>query len=159
MQMFKGFIKISGAFVLISAMMLYLPAILFRKDTSPVLSALPGYEDADDNILGTQTDNSELQTSTPSSDDSGCNCGNSSYDYDLTVDTRETENESDSDQELRNDCVLSKEVHTSEYDVYQADGIVYIDIIRDTDSAFEGAYRFLRSQGCVLADSNLEWIY
>lgn len=164
MNAFLKTTKILFIFVCITITLLFVPALISRKPAQEVFSQLPGYSDYGADVLGVSdeenlVDKEEKSVEVKMNEES-CGCGASSnLDEEGTVGLSASIENNEDDTEITHNCVLTEEIHTSTYEVYENDGIIYIEILGSSNKGLSEAYRFLLRQGCVLADSNLEWIY
>jgi len=153
----RKMIGIATAFVVITVIILFVPAFLFQPSAPVVLSSLPGYVDPNGGVLGV-SNNSTATSAIPE-----CVSCKNATEEDIASDLEPvSENETSSELEVKDqsECVLEKETTTKDYRIYQEGGTVFLEITGKVNSKnVWAAYNFIRQQGCVLADSNLEWIY
>ena len=158
MTLFRNFLKITFALLCITFFFLFVPTsfVQTRQSSPVVVTSLPGYSDNDKRVLGVSDetkDYGEIEK------DTGCGCG----DRDSSL---EEVGEKVEDQELVGEhkkggiCVLTEEIKTSDYSVYRSGEKVIVEIVDESnDQAIRDAYRFVQKQDCVVANSNLEWVF
>ena len=161
MKVLVRLMGISVAFVVITVAFVIYPAVSSESLTTGSLSSLPGYDDLRE-IPTVSSEEDTIEKDSLHSEDGlleiceHCT-GEVAGESIVSEDENEVEGVSEDLPALTRDCILGRESHVSDHDIYMENGVVRIEL-RDK-SGISDAYRFIKSQGCVLADSNLEWIY
>ncbi len=154
MKIWLKALKVFLLFTVISVLFLFSPVALFPPKVSEVSSSV---ENIQTYIESEQEVNSGESLGTSASEETCLNCIETSSSE--VTEVIEIDDYAEEDLNVQPDCSLEQSTINKDFQVYEKDGIVYVEIYGEiTAKKGAAAYDFVRKQGCLTSSPNLVFL-